>query len=145
LLPYLTTRSEIAQLAEGLPGCMFDELLRVETNDGSSEEWLAFLREFARDDKKLEKRPVAAQEPEKQVRRMRGNDAAKISTPEVVGQFQEVSGPLQKVTSGTWRSLGGYFDYTNWQERERFMELDRAIASARYRDEPGDEADTEIM
>jgi hypothetical protein len=27
-----------------------------------------------------------------------------------------------------WRSLGGYLNYENWLERERFLELDQAIA-----------------
>jgi hypothetical protein len=28
----------------------------------------------------------------------------------------------------SWRSLGGYLNYENWPERERFLELDQAIA-----------------
>lgn len=35
--------------------------------------------------------------------------------------------PLREVAPGPWRSLGRYLDYTNWPERERFVELDRAI------------------
>ena len=27
-----------------------------------------------------------------------------------------------------WLSLGGCFDYTHWEDRERFVELDKAIA-----------------
>lgn len=29
-----------------------------------------------------------------------------------------------------WLSLGGHFDYAKWKDRERFLELDKAIASA---------------
>jgi hypothetical protein len=39
--------------------------------------------------------------------------------------------PLQKLPPGEWRSLGGYFDYTQWADRDRFLELDRAIAAQR--------------
>jgi hypothetical protein len=35
--------------------------------------------------------------------------------------------PLQKLPPGPWRSLGGYFDYSKWSERDRFLELDHAI------------------
>lgn len=38
-----------------------------------------------------------------------------------------VSEPLQKLPPGPWRSLGGYLDYTDWPERDRFAELDQAI------------------
>jgi hypothetical protein len=35
--------------------------------------------------------------------------------------------PLVKLAPAPWRSLGGYLDYTDWPEQERFMELDLAI------------------
>ena len=35
--------------------------------------------------------------------------------------------PLQLVPPGPWRSLGGYLDYRDWPDRERFHDLDRAI------------------
>jgi hypothetical protein len=34
---------------------------------------------------------------------------------------------LQKLPPTQFRSLGGYLDYDDWKDRERFMELDRAI------------------
>lgn len=40
------------------------------------------------------------------------------------------SPPIRKLPPSPWRSLGGYFDYSQWSDRERFMELDRAIAAA---------------
>ena len=47
-----------------------------------------------------------------------------FSEPEV----EAVSG-LHRLPPGRWCSLGRYLDYTNWADRERFVELDRAIAS----------------
>jgi hypothetical protein len=35
--------------------------------------------------------------------------------------------PQEKLAPSPWRSLGGYLDYTGWQDRERFRELDDAI------------------
>src|SRR5579863_4709461 len=35
--------------------------------------------------------------------------------------------PLRELPPGPWRSSGGYLDYSDWPERERFAELDRAI------------------
>lgn len=29
-----------------------------------------------------------------------------------------------------WLSLGGHFDYVYWTDRDRFLELDKAIASS---------------
>lgn len=37
---------------------------------------------------------------------------------------------LNPVPPGPWRSLGRCLDYTNWADRERFIELDRAIQIA---------------
>jgi hypothetical protein len=42
----------------------------------------------------------------------------------VPGEFRP-----QKLPPTPWLSLGGYLDYSGWEERERFMELDRAIGS----------------
>jgi hypothetical protein len=114
----LTDRNEIAQLAEGLPGCMFNELL---TNDGDSEKWLALFREFT-------------EEPPRAKRRIQDIGRTDATSPE--------SGPLQKVEPGPWRSFGGYLDYTHWQDRERFLELDAAIARAQQSNEAdGDSSD----
>jgi hypothetical protein len=33
----------------------------------------------------------------------------------------------------SWRSLGGHLNYENWPERERFLELDQAIAVIQFR------------
>jgi len=37
---------------------------------------------------------------------------------------------LRKLPPGPSRSLGGYLDYEGWPDRERFMELDRALQHA---------------
>jgi hypothetical protein len=34
---------------------------------------------------------------------------------------------LQKLPPLLWRSLGGYLDYTDWSERDRFVYLDMEI------------------
>ncbi len=38
--------------------------------------------------------------------------------------------PLSRLPPGAWRSLGRHLDYTNWADRERFLELDRAIRTS---------------
>jgi hypothetical protein len=124
-LPYLTTNNEIAHLAEGLPACMLREVLAANTN-ANSEAWLAFLREFT-------------EEPEDNRRRAISDDAVEPIAP------SESNGPLQKLAAGPWRSLGGYFDYSAWTDRERFRELDRAIAKAEGRDEIQDEPEGQII
>lgn len=58
--------------------------------------------------------------------------AAEWAIPERTENHDEPCGdrpPLVELPPGPWRSLGGYLDYTDWPERERFMELDLAIKS----------------
>jgi hypothetical protein len=77
--------------------------------DGSSEAAILLLQEIAR-----------AQEL--------GNRRIQESrTPQ---RSSEYSAPLRKLPPSPWLSLGGYFDYVHWADRERFMELDRAIAAS---------------
>jgi hypothetical protein len=38
---------------------------------------------------------------------------------------------LQKLSPSPCRSLGGYLDYSEWNDRTRFMELDSAIMARR--------------
>ena len=106
LLPDL---NEIALPAEPLPGRMLNGLPAV--ND-DSETWLAILRGFA-------------EEPD---RPARSNSRYRQNGTTSPGSL----GPLEKVAPGPWRSLGGYFDYGPWVERERFLELDAAIARAQH-------------
>ena len=59
----------------------------------------------------------------------------------VYGGTQEAGEALQPQAdtqpTSIWRSLGGSLNYEFWAERERFLELDRAI-SARAKRECGD-------
>ena len=53
--------------------------------------------------------------------------------PEIVNDpehqdFEAISS-LRRMAPGPWRSLGRYLDYTDWVDRQRFFELDRAIES----------------
>lgn len=34
---------------------------------------------------------------------------------------------LRRLPPGPFRSLGGFLDYSNWPDRDRFLELDRAL------------------
>src|SRR5579862_8543736 len=38
---------------------------------------------------------------------------------------------LTPLPVSSWRSLGGYFNYARWPQRERFLELDKAIVIAK--------------
>lgn len=49
--------------------------------------------------------------------------------------------PLPQIAPGPWRSLGRYLDYTNWADRDRFVELDRAIEANAQLDEAEDAAE----
>lgn len=51
--------------------------------------------------------------------------------PQVVeGAGAEAAPTLIRLPPGPWRSLGRRLDYTNWTDRERFLELDRAIQTS---------------
>jgi hypothetical protein len=110
-MPDLASFNEIAELADGFPDCRLSNLPTTGTNDGASEAWLAFVREHGRI------------EPDRAVRDTHNES--------VDGSFStEITAPLQTVPPGSWRSLGGYLDYSGWAARERFLELDKAIARA---------------
>jgi hypothetical protein len=105
-------------LTESLPAGLFRTRLTAEFNDETSQVWQSLLSAFAPDS---ETKPG-------RIARERSAD-----TP------REIRGPLSKVEPGPWRSLGGYLDYSHWQDRERFLELDRAIAAAPSQLEAEDE------
>jgi hypothetical protein len=92
-----------------------------EAKDGTSETLVAFLCDFTQD-----------------------TEGGVQGTHDDAGEgpLLAVHTPLQRLDAGTWRSLGGYFDYSGWTARERFMELDKAIASDLYRCECDVEPDT---
>jgi hypothetical protein len=89
---------------------MLNNLLSAETADGASEAWLALLREY-----KLV-------EPDRRVRYAHNDNVVGISSP-------ETSAPRPRLAASPWRSVGGYLDYSEWAARERFVELDKAIAA----------------
>jgi hypothetical protein len=121
----LSSGNEIARAANaffgGVPAASSD-------NDGSSEAWLAFLKEYA----------GQAEESERAPRVNREENAGLELVP-------EAAGPLCRVEPGPWRSLGGYFDYSGWADRERFLELDRAIAAGEVQVESEDECETVFL
>lgn len=94
--------------AEGLPNCLANGRVAPELNNDSFELWIAALTKYA-----------SEQERESQI----VPDAA-INHP-----LREIKPPMPKLAAGPWRSLGGYFDYSLWPDRDRFLELDRAIAA----------------
>lgn len=119
-MPDLATADQIAQLTAFLPGGLVRERLTAEIRDDASEVWQSlFHRSGAESRSRTGRLPLVGKETD--------------TNP------SDTSQPLQKVAEGPWRSLGGCLDYTNWKDRERFLELDRAIASAPDYSEPEDE------
>jgi len=110
----------LPQRVETLPGYLINGIVAPESNNGREtvEHWVAILTQLAAEQERRERpaRTLAAREV-----------SPREQTGEVVAH--ENRGPLQPVAAGPWRSLGGYFDYSHWAERERFLELDRAIAA----------------
>jgi hypothetical protein len=90
---------------------MLTELISLESPRDYSEKWTSLVREFA----------------EEQERGHRHVDKARDNTRPC-----EINMPRRKLSGGPWQSLGGYFDYSDWTARERFMELDEAIAARPY-------------
>jgi hypothetical protein len=98
------TFNEIRQPAQGFAGCVFNGMVTSKTETEIFEAWVAALAKYADE-------PV-------RTARVHQNAESAESKP-----------ALQKVAAGPNRSLGGYFDYSLWPDRERFLELDKAIAS----------------
>jgi hypothetical protein len=103
-------RDEIPQPVVGLPGCMFNNgLTTAQSNNVGSAKLISLLLEWG----------------DEQQRETRGAQGTQINTCS-----HEINTPLQKVSAGPWMSCGGYFDYSDWAARERFVELDKAIAGS---------------
>lgn len=94
--------------ADGIPVCLTNGLIDTELNNATFELWIAALTKYA-----------GEHEPEESVVR-----AATAALPP-----RETKPQMAKLAEGPWRSLGGYFDYSLWPDRERFLELDRAISA----------------
>ncbi len=118
------TFNEMRQPVEGMPGCLFNGLAPSRPEHDTVEAWMAILTRLA-------------EEQEQETRTTR--DAG------IGNATREIKLPLQKLAEGPWRSLGGYFDYTFWADRERFLELDKAIASGQDFREPDGGRDTELV
>ena len=139
-MPNSPTCDEILRPVIGLPGCIFNELTTALPNRVGSATLISLLLDWA-DEQQCETRGVRETEtsacsheinsPCQEVReggheRRRGTQGWQetgIST-----RSHEVNTALQKVSAGPWISAGGYFDYSGWADRERFMELDKAIS-----------------
>jgi hypothetical protein len=109
------------ELTEGLSGYLLNGLVSGESENGKEtvEHWIAILTRLAdeQDRRSRVTRDFSS--------RNHTDEAARENRP-----------ALEKVAAGPYRSLGGYFDYSQWADRERFLELDRAIAAGQdLRDE----------
>jgi hypothetical protein len=105
--------NEIAEPVEGFPGETLSNIFTAETRPTDSERWLAFLREYT------------TVEPECEVRDSQIGQVSDTCLP-------QISAPLQTLPASPWRSVGGYLDYQGWAARDRFLELDKAIARIQY-------------
>jgi|SRR5580692_9444716 hypothetical protein len=101
------TCNEITQPVIALHNSMVNGLNTTDMNDGRSEWWSCLLRDLA------DQQELATRNSRKPVR---SPLPCKLTTP------------LPKLDASLYRSRGGYFDYSNWIDRDRFMELDKAIS-----------------
>ena len=102
----MTSSDDISQLAREIRNGMFQELLSGQVSAEDAERWAAAVLDS--ECQHLQALPdtqttCSAERPES----------------------------LPKVPPSPWRSLGGYLDYSSWKDRDRFLELDRAIARSR--------------
>ena len=110
------------QPVELMPSCVFQGLVTTKSEQDTFEAWIGTLTKLA------EMHEREALEREAQQRPVR--DAVEILLDGgLASPSRDYKLPLEKVPEGPWRSLGGYFDYSLWPERERFLELDKAIAA----------------
>lgn len=117
----LSNFNETPQRALGIQGCIVNGLVSAKPEGESFEAWIVALTKLA-------------EQHEREARFTR--DSGSSSSHHTRLETCETKPPLEKVAEGPWRSLGGYFDYSLWPDRERFMELDRAIAASQELREP---------
>jgi hypothetical protein len=136
------TCNEISQPVVAPPGCMFDELTAATSIGDSSAELKSLLFEWFHQqecgtrriqEKQATTRPREINTPPQEVnewahKQERGTEPTQEMCTDTWACQTET--PLQKASAGPWVSLGGYFDYSNWADRERFVQLDRAIAKS---------------
>ena len=135
------TCSHISQPVVAPPRCMFDELTAISTIGDSSAELKSLLFAWFHQQEDgtrcIQEKRVTTCVPEintppQEVRRTHQRESGTAPTQEMSTDALscETETPLQKASAGSWVSLGGYFDYSTWADRERFVELDRAIAAS---------------
>jgi hypothetical protein len=57
-----------------------------------------------------------------------------LDKSEFAAPIAEYAGPLQiRLPASLFRSLGGYFNYEGWPDRQRFMELDEILRRLSFR------------
>jgi hypothetical protein len=105
------TCNELYYPVIALPDGMINGVITTEPERSNSEAWSSLLRPFA-------------DEYEGGIRRIQDSGVSARSC--------EIHAPFLKVSAGPWQSLGGRFDYSDWGARERFVELDQAIAAIPY-------------
>jgi hypothetical protein len=120
---YLPQADEQALLAAGLPAFFINELLAMQAGDTRFESRLATAHNFTSEPRYCKNHTHEG-----------GDLSAGLETRT----------HIPKVPHGPWRSLGGCFDYSQWEDRDRFLELDKALASAPQCSEPEEEVPTEI-
>jgi len=106
------TCNETPQSVTAVRNPMVYELTASNIDHGSSEWWGHLLRELA-----------DQQEPGTCHSRRPVKNSPRSPLP------CKVATPLARLAGGPYQSIGGFFDYSNWIDRDRFMELDKAIYS----------------
>jgi len=96
----------------GIPGQLLRDVILPVTRT-NTEMWQALIREFG-----------DRQDPPQRTHSRNKEQSSPL--------LEDIA-PLPKLPPGPWRSLGGHFDYSTWQDRNRFLELDRALARAQSR------------
>jgi hypothetical protein len=54
-------------------------------------------------------------------------DAIRLDLIDRMDDVDETVSRVRRQPPGPWRSLGQHLDYTDWPERDRFVQLDREI------------------
>jgi hypothetical protein len=127
----MTFFNETPKPPEGIQGCILQGLVAPQSENDKFELWMAALTKLA----------------EQQEREARERVTRTVHSSHAIGDASaEIKPPLPKLAAGPWRSLGGYFDYTHWADRDRFLELDKAIAANQeFRDGDELERDNEMI
>ena len=136
------TCSHISQLVVAPPRCMFDELTATSSIGDSSAELksllFAWFHQQEGGTRRIQEKRVTTRQdeihtPPKEVQECAHKQEPRAEPKQEMSTDSwscETETPLQKASACPWMSSGGYFDYSTWADRERFVELDRAIAAS---------------